>query len=115
MREDVLRWLPTLAIAAAAGYACAWLRTPIPWMIGPLFSVALLRVAGAPGETPVNLGGGHGAGTPARGWVPIPANTGWDFSANKTLFIVQHPRADSRSLSASRPRARNRRASTTQC
>jgi membrane AbrB-like protein len=35
-----------LAIGAGAGYVCAWLRTPIPWMLGPLFSLAFLRVAG---------------------------------------------------------------------
>ncbi len=59
---------------------------------------ALLRVAGAPGNDPVSLGGGQGAGTPVRGWIPVPANTGWDFSANKTLFIVQHPRGDAMKL-----------------
>ena len=47
------RWALTLAIAAVAGYLCALLRTPIPWMLGPLFSVALLRVAGAPLDVPL--------------------------------------------------------------
>jgi hypothetical protein len=42
----------TLAIAAAAGWLCVRLRTPIPWMIGPLFSIALLRIAGAPLDAP---------------------------------------------------------------
>src|SRR5690606_31838971 len=45
----------TLAIGAAAGAMCAALHTPIPWMLGPLFSVAFLRVFGAPLETPVAL------------------------------------------------------------
>lgn len=45
----------TLAIGAAAGALCAALHTPIPWMLGPLFSVAFLRVFGAPLETPVAL------------------------------------------------------------
>jgi len=49
----VARWALTLAIGALAGYACALLRTPIPWMIGPLFSIALLRVAGAALEVPL--------------------------------------------------------------
>ena len=40
------RALAALAVGAAAGYACALLRTPIPWMLGPLFSLAFLRVAG---------------------------------------------------------------------
>jgi len=35
-----------LAIGAAAGYACALLHTPIPWMLGPLFSLAALRIGG---------------------------------------------------------------------
>ena len=46
------RWTATLAVGALAGYVCAMLRTPIPWMLGPLFSIALLRVAGARIEAP---------------------------------------------------------------
>ncbi len=42
----VSRALAGLAIALAAGTACAWLHTPIPWMLGPLFALAFLRVAG---------------------------------------------------------------------
>ena len=41
-----LRWAAALAVGAAAGYGCMLLRTPIPWMLGPLFSLALLRVLG---------------------------------------------------------------------
>lgn len=52
-RHAWLRWVATLAIAAAAGYACTLLHTPIPWMLGPLFSVALLRVTGVDLETPL--------------------------------------------------------------
>ena len=33
-------------MGALAGYACALLHTPIPWMLGPLFGLAFLRVAG---------------------------------------------------------------------
>ena len=40
------RWVAALAVAAMSGYACVLLRTPIPWMLGPLFSIAFLRVAG---------------------------------------------------------------------
>ena len=25
---------------------CAWLHTPIPWMLGPLFAVAAVRIGG---------------------------------------------------------------------
>jgi membrane AbrB-like protein len=35
-----------LALAVVAGFACAWARTPLPWMIGPLFAVAGARLAG---------------------------------------------------------------------
>ena len=36
-----------LLLAIGAGFLCAWLRTPLPWMIGPLFAVAGARLAGA--------------------------------------------------------------------
>ncbi len=51
--------LLALAIGAGAGYGCALLRTPIPWMLGPLFSLAFLRVAGADVgvPAPVRYGG----------------------------------------------------------
>lgn len=40
------RWAAALAIGACAGYACTLLRTPIPWMLGPLFTLAFLRIGG---------------------------------------------------------------------
>ena len=49
MKTFVERWRPPVAglvVAIAAGAICSWLRTPLPWMIGPLFSVALFRLAG---------------------------------------------------------------------
>jgi membrane AbrB-like protein len=39
--------LTGLALGAAAGWVCSRIGTPIPWMMGPLVAVALLRVAGA--------------------------------------------------------------------
>ncbi|HTQ01278.1 MAG TPA: AbrB family transcriptional regulator [Casimicrobiaceae bacterium] len=42
-----------LALGALAGYACVLLRTPIPWMLGPLFTIAALRVAGVDIGTPI--------------------------------------------------------------
>ena len=58
-RRGIGRAALALAIGAAAGYACALLRTPIPWMLGPLFSLAFLRVAGVDigVPTPVRYGG----------------------------------------------------------
>ena len=37
---------------ALAGYVCSRLRTPIPWMLGPLVALAVLRVFGAPIDAP---------------------------------------------------------------
>lgn len=51
-RHRPLRWTAALLVATLAGYVCTLLHTPIPWMLGPLFAIALLRVAGAPVETP---------------------------------------------------------------
>jgi uncharacterized protein len=42
--------LPRLAgisLGALAGWLCSRIGTPIPWMLGPLFTVAILRMAGA--------------------------------------------------------------------
>ncbi|MEO5701698.1 MAG: AbrB family transcriptional regulator [Casimicrobiaceae bacterium] len=36
-----------LALGATAGWICSRVGTPIPWMLGPLFTIALLRIAGA--------------------------------------------------------------------
>jgi membrane AbrB-like protein len=54
MREPkaASRWIGALVAGAAAGALCAWLRTPIPWMLGPLVAIAALRVAGAAVEAP---------------------------------------------------------------
>jgi membrane AbrB-like protein len=38
--------LAGLALGAAAGWACSRIGTPIPWMLGPLLTLALLRVVG---------------------------------------------------------------------
>lgn len=44
--------VPALLIAALAGYAAAALHLPLPWMLGPLFSIAILRTAGLRLEAP---------------------------------------------------------------
>ncbi|MCJ0764660.1 AbrB family transcriptional regulator [Variovorax terrae] len=41
----------TLLLALAAAGLCLWLRTPLPWMIGPLLATALVSMAGAPTES----------------------------------------------------------------
>ncbi len=46
MTSRYVRWAAALAIGAGAGYVCARLRTPIPWMLGPLFTLAIVRICG---------------------------------------------------------------------
>jgi uncharacterized protein len=41
----------TLALALAAAQLCVWLRTPLPWMIGPLLGTALASMAGVRTES----------------------------------------------------------------
>ena len=38
----------TLLLALVAAAVCVWLKTPIPWMIGPLLAVSLASILGAP-------------------------------------------------------------------
>src|SRR3954470_24775283 len=45
----------TLVLALAGAFGCAWLRTPIPWTIGPLVATALASVAGYPTRSFVPL------------------------------------------------------------
>jgi membrane AbrB-like protein len=42
------RVLMTLILALAAALLCVWLRTPIPWMIGPLVATSAASVLGRP-------------------------------------------------------------------
>lgn len=44
-RPGPLATLGTLAIAVAAGALFAWLRSPLPWMIGPLVVCAAVNIA----------------------------------------------------------------------
>lgn len=60
----MLRILPALLLATLAGSLAERLHVPLPWMIGPLFSIALLRMAGARLESPP---GGRQAGQWAIG------------------------------------------------
>lgn len=56
MRAYFLRWYParvaaTLGLAWAAAAACVALKTPLPWMIGPLLATSVLSITGAPTES----------------------------------------------------------------
>ncbi|HSV52502.1 MAG TPA: AbrB family transcriptional regulator [Burkholderiaceae bacterium] len=46
-----VRVVLTLALAFAAAALCVWLRTPLPWMIGPLLATAIVSMAGARTES----------------------------------------------------------------
>lgn len=56
--------LAALLLALVAALAAEWLHLPLPWMIGPLFSVAAARTAGLP---LLALPGGRQAGQWAIG------------------------------------------------
>lgn len=43
-----LRVVLTLLWALACALFCAWLRTPLPWMLGPLLGTAIVSILGAP-------------------------------------------------------------------
>lgn len=62
----------TLVLAWAAARLCVWWDTPIPWMIGPLVSTALVSVCGAP----------------TASWIPL-RNTGqWVIGAALGLYFT---------------------------
>lgn len=46
-------FLAALLVAFCGAALCLWWNTPLPWMIGPLFGVALLRLAGRDLRCPV--------------------------------------------------------------
>ena len=48
MASDFLRCLLTLLLALGAAFACVQLKTPLPWMIGPLVVTSVLSMLGAP-------------------------------------------------------------------
>ncbi len=60
-----VRVLATLLLALAAAGVCLALRTPLPWMIGPLLAVSVASIAGAPtaSYTPLRNAGQWTIGT----------------------------------------------------
>jgi uncharacterized protein len=52
-KAEVQAWLAALLASLAGAAACLWLNTPLPWMIGPLFATAALRLAGRDLRAPV--------------------------------------------------------------
>ena len=51
-RDSWVNPLLALLLCAAAGAACAWLRIPLPWMIGPLLAMAAFNFADAQLRSP---------------------------------------------------------------
>jgi hypothetical protein len=49
--KSTIRIAGTLLLALAAALACAWLHTPLPWMIGPLLATAVAAMRGAPTQS----------------------------------------------------------------
>ena len=55
MNRPATRIVLTLLLALAAALLCAALHTPVPWMVGPLLSTALLTMAGGPAASATPL------------------------------------------------------------
>jgi membrane AbrB-like protein len=50
-----LRFIGALLLALIAAQLCVWLDTPLPWMIGPLFSSAAACMLGVPLHAPIQV------------------------------------------------------------
>jgi len=55
MNRPATRIVLTLLLALAAALLCAALHTPVPWMVGPLLSTALLTMTGGPAASALPL------------------------------------------------------------
>ncbi len=66
------RSLLTLLFALVAALVCKWLRTPLPWMIGPLVATAVASMLGAP----------------VRSWVPLRNAGQWVIGAALGLYFT---------------------------
>lgn len=51
LSSSPVRILFTLALATTAAALCLALKTPLPWMLGPLIATALLSILGAPTDS----------------------------------------------------------------
>ena len=67
-----LRVALTLLLALAAAWLCVGLRTPIPWMIGPLLATAVASILGAP----------------TRSWGPLRNAGQWTIGAALGLYFT---------------------------
>lgn len=76
-----VRAVATLLLALAAASLCAWLRAPLPWVLGPLVATALASLLGAPTQSITQL---RNAGQ----WV-IGSALGLYFTPQVTALIGQ--------------------------
>jgi uncharacterized protein len=67
-----LRASATLLLALAAALLCVWLRTPLPWMIGPLLATSIASVLGAP----------------TRSWPPLRNAAQWLIGSALGLYFT---------------------------
>jgi membrane AbrB-like protein len=67
-----LRAGATLLLALAAALACVWLRTPLPWMVGPLLGTAVASILGLP----------------TRSWAPLRNGGQWTIGAALGLYFT---------------------------
>lgn len=70
--KSPLRIAATLLLALAAALACAWLRTPLPWIIGPLVATAAASMRGAP----------------TRSWNPLRNLAQWTIGTALGLYFT---------------------------
>ncbi|HYF19369.1 MAG TPA: AbrB family transcriptional regulator [Ramlibacter sp.] len=67
-----VRTAGTLLLALAAALLFAWLRVPLPWMLGPLLAVATASLMGAP----------------THSWGPLPHAGQWTIGAALGLYFT---------------------------
>jgi membrane AbrB-like protein len=67
-----LRATGTLLLALAAALLCVWLRTPLPWMIGPLLATSIASILGAP----------------TRSWPPLRNAGQWVIASALGLYFT---------------------------
>jgi membrane AbrB-like protein len=79
---DVARDAGGIAVGAAGGALCAWIGTPIPWLLGPLFAVALVNLAGVPIRCP--------SGGRELGQIFIGTVIGLYFTTTVAVIVATH-------------------------
>lgn len=93
------RWpkiLLGLALATAAGFLFSWLKTPLPWMIGPLVSLAIANLLGAGLDVvpygrqvgQLHIGTGVGLYFTPPVLAALLGSAGWIFAGGITVMLI---------------------------